>query len=87
MSVAMHLVWLARPSCLWDGLANRTSHHVIEPQIHPSVSPHYKEMYWGAKGYQALHHMPPIFCETVTLPPLKKFLNTSLIINYVIIYN
>ena len=38
MPVAMHLVWLARPSWLWDGLANRTSHPVTEPQVQPLYS-------------------------------------------------
>ena len=37
MSVAMHVDWLARLSCLWDGLENWTSHHVTESQIPRSL--------------------------------------------------
>ena len=50
----MHLVWLARPSCLWDGLANWTSHHVIEPQMHSSVLQHYKGVHKeGHRGHSS----------------------------------
>ena len=50
MSVAMHLVWLARPSCLYDGVANWANHHVIEPQIHPSYSTVFQHYLGCIKG-------------------------------------
>ena len=87
MSVAMHLVWLARPSCLWDGLANWTSHHAIEPQIHSSVSQHYKEVH-GGEGQRAIKPyvicpLPP-FRETLTLPPFEEISKHST--NYMQLY-